>query len=145
MQSASVIIYKDKAYVPTTVQIEAGPYWSVAPVYSANLVVEELTQILEKAIGEGNPRVPTPSRDEVKRRGDAILEATGLKSWKALTKKGASYGIAIHDDRVIIYFPEVDNKGHYLDDPTKTREFQTSTDIRDVAATIISDWNAHKR
>lgn len=143
MQSASVIIYRDKAYVPTTVQIEAGPFWSIAPVYSSNLVVEELTYLLEKSISEGNPRVPTPSRDEIKRRGDAILEATGLKSWKALAKKGASYGITIHDGQITIYFPGVDDRGHYDTDPTKSRS-QISTNIPEVVVAIITDWNTHK-
>lgn len=145
MQATDVIIYRNKAYVPTTAQMEAGPYWAVAPVHSSNLTVEELAQIIEMATKTGNPIVPTPTREEFQRHRDPILEAIGLKSWKNLAKDGASYGIEFQDDQVTLYTSKVDNKGRFVHDPTKTQQLQKDVDIRDIASIIIADWNARTR
>lgn len=143
MVVTSVVIHNGKAYVPTTIQIEAGPYLSAEPIFTINITIKELTQALEMAVKTGNPQTPTP-HEKYQQRRDPILKAAGLKSWASLTRNGASYGIELHDDQTVIYCPAIDDKGQFINDPTKSRKLMVNSDIQNVATTIVTDWNTHK-
>lgn len=136
---ASVIIYRGKAYVPTTAQMEADPYLDIEPVYLADLTVDELTQALERAIAAGNPKIPTPSLEEFQHRKDPILAATGARSWRALARQGRAYTIEWRGDKILLYFSELDGKGRFASGVGRFLEFATDIDIRTIAGNILND------
>ncbi len=139
IRSASVIIYQDKAYVPTEAQMETGPYLAIEPVYVAGLTPEEIAQALAQAIAAGHPRVPGMTRDEFRKRRDPILKATKARSWKELYQKGGVYGIEFREDEILIYT--------HSEDPLKVGNilrFPSDASLRDLAEAILNNFRARK-
>jgi hypothetical protein len=139
-RSASIIVYRGKAYVPTQAQIEGvGGHLDVEPIYVVGLTVEELTQVLEQVFVAGNPMVPVPTQEEMRRHSDVVPKAAGVRSWKALARDGAAYSIGWRDDGILLYMSMVDEKGRFVWDPAKTRRFPPDTGIRTLAEAILED------
>lgn len=140
-RTANVYIRNNKAYVPATAQLEAGPYMQVAPVCITNLDVEEVTQALEAVFSLGYPVIPTPTREEMAKRVDPLLAATGVRSWKALARDSLAYGINWTDDNLAIYLPEIDSKGRFaaLTTSSPMIKLPASTSIRQLAIAILND------
>jgi hypothetical protein len=143
---ANVIVRQGKAYIPTTAQIEgemAGAYLDIEPIYVTNLTLDELTEALERVVATGNPKVPTPTLEELERYYSKLVpRAAGVKSWKALARGGASYAIEWQRDKIVLYMSQLDKKGRFVDDPGKRREFPSGTDIRTIAEVILEDVNS---
>lgn len=142
IETLSVIIYKDKAYVPTEALLPAGPaYVATDPVYVAELTPDALAQALEKAFVAGHA-VINPTDDEwysYHHGGDPLLRATGARSWKTLARHGAVYAIVWSGTDIILYLSEVDKQGRFASGPGRTKIFHSQDDFQTIAHAILED------
>ena len=141
LRAASVIIRHNKAYVPSTVQMDNGAFLQVEPVYIADLNIKELTQALTQVLAADAPVVPEPTREEFKNRRDPLLAATGTRSWKAMARDSLGYGIEWTDAGVWISLPELDKQGRFAASTVSSPriEFPTNTGMGNIAMAILND------
>ncbi len=83
-----VYVRQGIAYVPTVARADAGFYLDIEPVAVVPATdVDGVQAAVRKAIGKGNPRIPTPSRATFPK--PVILKHAKAKSWSVF-EKGAS-------------------------------------------------------
>lgn len=136
---AGAIVRRGKAYLAVDAHMEGGGYLAIEPVFTAELTVDSLTAAFEQVIAEGNPEIPTPTKEEMQRREDPILKAAGVRSWKELAKGGAAYTILWEEDTITLYISRLDRKGRFEVDPAKTRTFAKDTPLRTIVEAILED------
>lgn len=141
---AGVLIYKDQAFVPTTSQVELGPYFDTDPIEVVLLDAQSLADALGRAIVRGNPKIPPVNYAEYK-RNDPTLKATSAKSWKALARVGASYGVIVDENEIALYISKLDKQGRFVDDNEKTQRFSRDTDLVVIANAILTDWRSRSQ
>ena len=141
MKTIGVFIHKARAYVPTVARLETGLYQQIAPVHTANLTVDELTEALEQAVAAGHPRLPLFSEEELKRYRNPLLKAAGVRSMKALIECGASYTIEWAGDAVMLYLSARDKKGQFIYGPEI--RFPLDSSVRPIAKAILEDVSKH--
>lgn len=137
--AASVIVYETKAVVPTTVLTDAGYYLQVEPVACSDLSVSGLTAALREITANGNPPTRALLRDEFKQRVDPVLHALKVRSWLALAKKGASFGIVWKDQHTVVSVSRLDKRGRFETDLEHERRLPVDAPIEAVAEAIIDD------
>jgi hypothetical protein len=96
-----LILHKGQAFVPTTAKTEAGFYLSIEPIDVIDTSDErKVEEALLRAIGRGNPAVPTPSRADYSRKPALLRLAKAksrasfervAKSWKLSKRQGAYF------------------------------------------------------
>lgn len=138
----SVIIFDERAYLPTKEHMEGGGHISNDPVLEAVLSRTGLTNAIPSAVDVGNPEIPYPDEKELQKRGDPTLRATGAKSWKEMARKGASYTLDWYDDSVEFSASKLDAKGRWVEDPEKTKKLPADTPVAELAQMILDDWNS---
>jgi hypothetical protein len=136
---ASVYVRRDKAYVPTLARTDVGVYLTVDPVYTVSLSVDELAQAIERVLSAGNPRIPHPTLDKIDHLPQPVLKAAKVGSWTKLAQGGTSYSILMHPEGATLYFSKLDEKGRFVTDISKTRQFPPATDVRDIVQAILDD------
>jgi hypothetical protein len=141
IKTIGIFIRESKAYVPTVARLDSGVYQQIAPVYTADLTVDELTAAVEQAIAAGHTRLPHPSEEELKHYRNPLLAATRARSLKALIKSGASYTIAWADDAVILYLSARDKQGRFIYGPAI--RFPLDSPIRPITQAILDDVPSH--
>jgi len=109
------------------------------PVYAADLEPESLLHAIDKVLAAGHPRLPTPTREDMKRYERTILKATGVHSWKELAKAGASYSIDWTDKGIQVSMSRLDKKGRWEWDPEKMRTFPPDTPLQEIVTVILED------
>jgi len=139
----SINIRKGKAYIPTLARTELGVYITVDPVYTVDLNIGNLTQIIEKVLKTGNPRIPHPTREELSHLPDPVLKAAKVSSWKKLAEGGATYSISQQDEGFDLEFYKKDEKGRFITDTSKTRRFPLGTELKEIITIILEDVNSH--
>jgi len=133
-----IIVYRGKAYISSFAETEAGFHVRIEPVYVVNINGEELLCALRKALAVGNPRIPTPTREELSRKGP-VLRATKARSMKELAKTGAAYNIAWTDKGIEVETTRLDKQGRWEFDPGKRRVFPSDTPLEEIVAVILED------
>lgn len=144
MQTAGIIIFRSKAYVPTDANIEGGGSLDQDPVYVTELTTSDLARTVEQMLISIKPTVPALTRDMWKNRIDPVLKATSAKSWKQLAREGASYTIVRDAKEIVIYMSMVDNKGRFVHAPQKTRHYPPDESVITLAEAILSDWSSQE-
>lgn len=139
MWIGSLVIYQEHAYIPVMAKMVSGGYVVSPPVEIVELTTDQLTVGLQRAKDRGNPLVPDI---DASRFQDAILLASGARSWKQLARMGASYGIMWDEDTIEIDMSKLDPKGRFVDDPAKKQRLQTDVAMSAIANLILSDWNS---
>lgn len=142
-----VIIWNERAYIPSTVECYSGIVIQVEPVYSVDLNVSEISKYIQKVLSslDQQARIPDPTRDEWKRRKDPVLAATKAKSWKNLAQAGHGYGIGWLEKAIRLTVNQRDKKGRWEINPEKTRLFPLGTPLEDIVATILDDYMKSKK
>lgn len=135
----SVVVWHGKAYLPVKAQLASGPFMDIEPVYTASLNAEDLLAAIKKVLAAGHPRLPDPTREEMRRRKDPVLAATKVRSWKELARIGASYNIAWTDKEIRVNMSRLDKKGRWEFDPGKMRIFPPDTPLPGIIAVILED------
>lgn len=137
--AASVIVYETRAVVPTTALTDAGFYFQVEPVACSDLSVSGLTAALRGITANGNPHIPALTQDEFKQHVDPVLYALKVRSWLALAKKGAGFGIYWEDEQTVVSVSRLDKRGRFEDDSEHERRLPADASIELVAEAIIDD------
>lgn len=138
---ATIIIHKDRAYLPVNAEIEGGPYFVIEPVFEANLQVDSVVSALEKILEIGHPKIPAPTKEEMKKRKDPILRATGTTSWDQLAKEGLAYTIYWTPEQVILYLSSTDKKGRFSN-VGRTQTFSGDVTLTTIVEAVLEDINA---
>ncbi len=142
LRVVGIYVWRGKAYLPVQAQLESGPFMDIEPVYTAGLNAEELISAVEKVLAAGHPRLPDPTREEMRQRKDPVLMATKARSWKELAQTGASYTIGWTDKEIRVDISRLDKKGRWEFDPEKTRIFPPDASLPDLIAVILEDiWS----
>jgi hypothetical protein len=134
---ATVIIYEGKAYVPANAEIEGGPYFAIEPVFETGLIVDEIVNALAQVREIGHPALPPLTNEDMKRRRDPILKATGAKSWTQLAKEGAAYTIYWQPDQVTLYLSGTDDRGRFKSSHSKV--YPVETPLETLVEAILED------
>jgi len=137
--AAGVIVYETKAVVPTTALTDAGYYLQIEPAICSDLSLSGLTAALREITATGNPPTRALLRDEFKQRVDPVLQALKVRSWLALAKKGASFGIYWDDEQTVVSVSRLDKRGRFEDDGEHERRLPADTPLEAVAQAIIDD------
>jgi hypothetical protein len=136
---ASVVVYETRAAVPTMALTDAGYYLAVEPVAGSDLSAGGLTSALREIAANGNPPTQALTRDEFKQRVDPVLETLIVRSWLALAKKGASYGICWTDEYTRVAVSCLDKRGRFVDDPEHEKRLAADAPIEAVVEVIVDD------
>ncbi|HEX9116630.1 MAG TPA: hypothetical protein VGA61_11220, partial [Anaerolineae bacterium] len=138
----SVIVYKGKAFVPTSYEVDKGLYRTDEPIRVVKLDLEALQSALEDAFQLGNPPYNRQLHERARSHKDVVLQATHATSWLALARHGYSYGIAWRTIEAVLAVSRVDEKGRFVDDPSKTQHFAPDTSMKVIAEAILADMSA---
>ncbi len=90
-------------------------------------------------LASGHPRLPTPTREDMKRFERTILKATGAHSWKELAKVGASYSIDWTDKGIQVSMSRLDKRGRWDLGSQKMHIFPSDTPLQEIIAVILED------
>ena len=138
-QLVGISVWRGKAYLPVEARIESGMWMDVEPVYTAGLNAEELLSAIEKVLAAGHPRLPDPTREEMRQRKDPVLRAARGRSWKELARTGASYTVGWTDKEIQVTMSRLDKKGRWEYDPDKMHTFPVDTPLQDIVDVILED------
>lgn len=138
-QAASIVVWHGKAYLPVLGRFESGVWAHLDPVYVADLDPESLLLAIGKVLAAGHPRLPTPTREDMKRYERTMLKATGARNWKELAKAGASYSINWTDKEIQVSMSRLDKKGRWEWNPEKMRTLPPDTPLQEIVAVILED------
>lgn len=141
-QAVDIVVWHGKAYLPVKARLESGLWMDLEPVHVANLNTNDLLSAIEKVLAAGHPRLPDPTREEMRQRKDPVLTATKARNWKELARTGAAYSISWTDKEIQIYMSRLDKKGRWEWDPEKVRTFPPDTPLQDIIAVILEDIQA---
>jgi len=139
MQLVGIYVWQGKAFLPVKAQIASGPFMDIEPVYVAELNPIELVNAMEKVIAAGHPRLPDPTREEVRLQKSPTLRATKARSWKALARTGACYTIEWNGSKILIDMSRLDAQGRWEYDPQKKRSLPVDTPLQMIADIILQD------
>ncbi len=91
-----IYLRKRMAYVPTVAATEAGFFLEIDPVEVVPADEAEAVQAaIKRALGRGNPKVPTPTRAAAPK--PVILKYANVNSWSAF-ENGTETWTVIQDD-----------------------------------------------
>jgi hypothetical protein len=97
----TLILFKGQALVPTMARTAAGFYIGIEPVETVDARNRTaVEQALMRAIGRGNPSVPTPSRTDFPK--NPLLKYVKLKSDSSFDKLSRSWKLSKHDGAYLI-------------------------------------------
>lgn len=139
---AGVFVYRGKAYVPTEALLEGGgtgTFMVVEPIYTADLTVNDLTNVLEGVATVGHPVIPEPRILGYPPNRDPVLRVAKVRSWRQLARSGASYTIIWEPDAIVLYISRLDRQSRFETDEAKTRKFSPDTPIRSIVEAIVLD------
>ena len=103
-----IYLRKDKVYVPTVAQTEAGFYTDIEPVIVVPAIDSKAFQgAVREIMAKGNPIVPTPTRASFPK--PVILKYANVNSWSAF-EKGA------------LHWTVVEKLGNYQIKPSQRRQ-----------------------
>jgi hypothetical protein len=135
----TICAWRGRAYLPVAAKLESGGFVDIEPVYTADLNLEALEVAVGKVLAAGHPRLPSPTREEWRKRKDPLLAATGTRSWKELAQVGVSYVIGWTAKEIRIDMSRLDKRRRWEYDPSKVRILPPATPLRDVVAIILED------
>lgn len=112
-QAVGIVVWHGKAYLPVQAQLESGLWMDLEPVHVADLNANDLLSAIEKVLAVGHPRLPNPTREEMRQRKDPVLTATQARGWKKLARTGASYSIGWTEEGIRLNVSRLDRKGRW--------------------------------
>lgn len=140
---AGIYIWQGKAYVPTYGRVVGGgPFVEIEPVFTVELVKDQMVRVIKSALAAGHPPAPNLSAQERDRRVSPILVATGARNWSDLYRKAVTYTIEWGPNGVFLEHSRRAPKGGWEFDPEKRQQFAPDTSIEDIVDVILHDIEA---
>jgi hypothetical protein len=133
-----LIVRQGKAYLGTHALVDVGLYLIIEPIYTVGLTLDEIAESMEKVCSQGNPSVPRPTPEELKKRIDPLLKAAKVGSWRKLRQGGVAYSVSVKSDKVIVDMSKEGDK-YFSWDVTRQRTLSTKATMREVAQIILDD------
>ena len=140
-RSVNIIIWQQKAYLPTLADYEYGGLIDMEPVLTSDLAIDNLLKVVKDSF-EKNLEQQIYIETNDKDAKSPILVATGAKSWKELTRTGAVYAIKWVNDSIRIDISYTDKKGRFQFDRDKVQVFNEDTDLRIIVSAILVDFQS---
>ena len=131
-----VIFRKGKVFIPTMARTEAGFYLGVEPVDVLDVTdLEGVEAAIVAAVEKGNPRVPTPRRDEYK--GDVLLKHAGVKSLSTFERLARTWNLSKHDGAFQISPSRPGKYGGAEEDLDRQESIPDAASLTDVARRLV--------
>ena len=137
MRSAGVIVWKNRAFVPSQAITDSGLLMQVDPVYELELSAEALGPVLYRVLTSELPRIKNQTQSEWRTRKDPVLVKTGAKSWRELARMGAGGGIAEVPDGYLVSFSRRTSKGDWQEDLGRRKHFPSSTLFAELTKVLL--------
>ena len=137
-----VIIYNNKAFTFTILRADGVPHYS-EPVYTTNLNIAELTEVLNIAIKEKNPEFSNTDLDnEWIKSSKILIKYTHAKSQKQLVKNSLCYYLLWEENILHVSMSEWGSWDiDYVNNRNKI--LPADTDMNTIAKIIIDDALSH--
>jgi len=130
-----VYVRKGTAFVPNVARTEAGFLLDVEPVRVVKLSdLQSLASAIEQAMAAGNPRVPTPTRDEYKK--PFLIGLAGVRTWKAFERTGACFTVFRSNDELEITETARNDDGEWVDAPSLNQKLSPTAPASEIARRI---------
>jgi hypothetical protein len=139
IQIAQIIIWNDKAFVPSNARVPSGLFTSIEPVFEVNPTLDELVPVVQKVLFSKPKSLPQLTREEIKTQQGLLPKITGAHSWKKLGQQGISYIIELTNKGFLVEMSRLDAKGRWEYDPNKRTTFALNTDLSIVIQAILED------
>jgi hypothetical protein len=129
----SLYLRNGTAYVPTDAETDEGIYFEIEPVGVADVADgPALQKVIREALSRGNPKIPTPTRDNI--RTPVVLKYAKVKSWSVFERNCMSWSI---EERGDSYHIETDrrrsDRGFEIDPAAPVITLPRSTSLDEVA------------
>jgi hypothetical protein len=138
LESASILAYRGKAYLPTEAKLGSGSYIPVDPVLVTTLTLEGLTTAITHLSTVGHPAGPQPlTREFWKTYTEPLQKATRARSQKQLVVEGLHYTILWTPDQILVSMPKPNPFDRVRDEHGVPRVFPANTPLHDVLTSIL--------
>lgn len=136
IRSAEIVIWGEKAYVPSNARVPSGLFADIEPVFVVDPTLSELIPIVQKVLSS---KPKSLSLEEIEVHRGLLPRITGARSWKRLGEKGICYIIDVTDKGYLVEMSRLDKKGRWEFDPDKRKTFPPGTDLSIVVQAILDD------
>lgn len=141
MQRVSIVIYRDRVFLPRQGRHLDGFWVDMEPVITSTLDITNLSRAINDTLQMGHP--PT-KRGDVSRKDDPVVKATGAKDWYELTSIAESYGIKWKEDSIWVYMYYRDELGRWLGDEERSRKLAPDTPLEEIIGLILEDYSQRR-
>ncbi|MBL8546320.1 MAG: hypothetical protein JNL81_07635 [Hyphomonadaceae bacterium] len=139
-KAASIHLRRGKFYVDTESRTKAGIWVGVGAVQ----IVDEgndiaLAEALRSALEASQHGIPTPPPDDD--LTISILEAAGVKTWRAFVRDATCVDAKLSDGRVTLTpYRKVDRAGNYVPIPEKAQTIRlASEELGTIVRSVFDD------
>ena len=142
VEVSSVIIRKNKVYIPVQGKTDSGLFMYTEPVFVCNVDLQEIRENLKKVESIGHPIIHIKTSADRKKYADVLPKVSGARSWKELGRTGFCYSLGWIEKNIRLKISRLDKQGRWEYDPEKTRLFPIETPIEDIIQIIIDDYHS---
>jgi len=131
-----IYLWQQQAIVPTVVKTEAGFYLDSAPVELIPLTApSRLSVVLEERAAKGNVKVPTPSREELKKA--LVVRFAKARNWNAFEKSTDCCMLEVSTEIITARITERGENGRWKQLGEQRRDFAPGTDLATVLKEML--------
>jgi hypothetical protein len=129
-------IRKGHAFIPTMAQTEAGFYMGIDPVEVVDASDRKaVVDAVLRAIARGNPRVPTPTRDNFPE--DVLLKYANVKSLSTFEKLAQTWKFSKRQGAYLIAPYRPLKSGGSEEDPERTEAIPTEEPLETAVQRLV--------
>jgi hypothetical protein len=131
-----VIFRCGKVFVPTMAQTEAGFFLGIEPV--AVLDEKDLDAIesaIVSAVKKGNPKIPTPGREEYK--ADVLLKHSGVKSLSTFARLARTWNLSRQRGAFLISPSRPAQHGGSEEDSSRQESLPDTLPLKEIARRLL--------
>ena len=131
-----IVLRKGKVFVPTMAQTEAGYYQAIEPVSIADESdSNSIHEAVMEAVERGNPRIPTPMRDDHKEY--VLLKHAGVKSLSTFERLARTWKLSKRGQNFLIAPYRPGQFGGSVEDLGRQESFPDSVPLSEVVRRLV--------
>lgn len=135
MQTTTIWVRRDKAYLPTKAEAESGYWVDVEPIYVSDLNEESLTAAIDNVLAQGNPKVPDLTDEEFLRKDEPLLKKAGVASVEEFERGAIAFSVTWNEDATYLYTADASSQFRF--ESASRRDLPPETPTRVIAQTIL--------
>jgi hypothetical protein len=129
-------VRKSQAFIPTMAQTEAGFYMGIDPVEVVDAADRKAVEdAMLRAIGRGNPTIPTPTRDNFPE--DVLLKYARVKSLSTFEKLAQTWKFSKRQGAYLIAPYRPLKSGGSEEDVDRTEAIPAETPLAEVVHRLV--------